>query len=169
MRKLAWWTAGGLLAGCVILGAGLPTAPAGAPVAPAEKRGVLLLPENAAARTANVAAARPAAPASHRQPLHAVESAVRLARDAGAGEDEVYRLRAGALPAQTIAMLTEREQAEQLWMRRIATWHAQRAKLDPGDGAALQALRTRMFNAEEQTRLDAYEPTAAPRLILPEH
>jgi hypothetical protein len=169
MTKFAWWTVSGLLAGCVALAGVLQTAPPNAPASPGAGERVAPQPEKTMARTTHVDATRPSADASNRQPLHAVELAVQRARAAGAGEDEVYRLRAEALPAQTIAMLTEREQAEQQWMRRIAAWHAERAKLDPGDAAALQALRARMFDADEQIRVDAYEPSRAPRLILPAH
>lgn len=99
-------------------------------------------------------------------PLYAVETKVRGARAGGAGEDEVYRLRAAALPAQTIAQITERELAEQQWLRRVDAWRAERARLAQRDTAALAALRERRFSADEQAQLDAYERSDTPQLIL---
>lgn len=64
---------------------------------------------------ATPALAPPVPVPSPRQSLYQVESAVRKARLAGANENEVYRIRALALPAQTIALLSEREQAESQW------------------------------------------------------
>jgi hypothetical protein len=97
---------------------------------------------------------------------YAVESAVQKARAEGAGENEVYRLRAAALSTQAIADMTEREEAEKRWQLRLAAWRAERAQLDPADGAALRALRERRFKADEQAWLDANEPVASPQLIL---
>lgn len=99
--------------------------------------------------------------------LYSVEYAVQQARAGGAGEDEVYRIRAGALSARTIGLLTEREQAEQLWKQRLQAWRAAQATLNPADSIAQQALRDRLFDAEEQARVDAAEPVLSPRLILP--
>jgi hypothetical protein len=98
--------------------------------------------------------------------LYTVETKVRNARAAGAGDDEVYRLRAGALSAQTIAQITERELAEQQWLHRVDAWRAERARLNPGDTAALAALRERRFSADEQAQVDAYERSSTPQLIL---
>jgi len=159
--KMAGWTAGGVLV-LYLATAADPGATPHAPAAPPEARVASPPPEMVPPR-----AASPSAPAANEQPLHAVESAVRRVRAGGGGEDEVYRLRAEALPARTIAMLTEREQAEQRWMGRIEAWRAERAKLDPADAAALQALRARLFSADEHARLEAYETTDVPRLILP--
>jgi hypothetical protein len=110
----------------------------------------------------------PAAPPAQvvERSTYAVESAVQRARANGEGEDAAYRLRAAALSTRMIAMLTEREQAEQQWMGRVDAWRAQRAMLNPADGAALQALRKRLFSDDEQTRLDTYEQSATPQLIL---
>jgi hypothetical protein len=107
------------------------------------------------------------APAPRRaDSVYAVESAVQKARMEGAGENEVYRLRAAALSTQAIAVITEREEAEKRWQLRLAAWRAERAQLDPADSPALQALRERRFSAGEQAWLDASEPVAAPQLIL---
>ncbi|MES2317094.1 MAG: lipase secretion chaperone [Pseudomonadota bacterium] len=103
---------------------------------------------------------------TQREPLPAVETAVGKARAGGAGEDEVYRLRAAALSTQTIARLTEREEAEKHWLLRLAAWRAERALINQADPAALQALRERLFSADERTRLDANEPVTTPTLIL---
>lgn len=131
---------------------------------------------NAASRAGLVPATPPAAayrqvvdaaPAPRRtDPAHAVESAVQKARMAGAGENEVYRLRAAALSTQAIAEITEREDAEQRWQLRLAAWRAERAQLNQADAAALQALRERRFSADEQPWIDANEPVASPQLIL---
>lgn len=166
MTKSAGWAAGGLCTLCMAIAAVLDSTADRAPAAPATAQGASPRHVKAVPRSTGIATPIPTGAAA--QPsLHAVELAVQRLRAAGAGEDEVYRLRAGALPARTIAILTEREQAEQQWMRRIAAWRAERAKLDPGDSAAQRALRTSMFSADEQTRLDADEPGDVPRLTLP--
>jgi hypothetical protein len=95
--------------------------------------------------------------------LYALESAVAAARARGADENALYRLRASGLPAQTIAMLTERERAEQAWTLRLVQWRAESARLH-NDAAALQALQDRLFTKEEQGRLGAYTESAAPQL-----
>jgi hypothetical protein len=100
-------------------------------------------------------------PASN--PVHAAEAAVQKAREQGAGENEVYRLRAAAMSAQQIALITEREEAEKKWQLRLAAWRAERARLSPAEAAA---LRERRFSPEEQVWLDASEPAATPQLIL---
>jgi hypothetical protein len=102
-------------------------------------------------------------PARSREDLLAVELAVQKARARGDGEGEAYRLRAASLSAQTIAMLTERELAEQAWMQRVAAWRAQTGRTD---AAGQQALRERLFSPEEQTRLQAYEVAETPTLKL---
>ena len=142
------WALGGLLAACLALPAfyQAPREPVAGPVA-----AMALAPAPPQAVTPSVPAAQPVRERS----TYAVELAVHKARADGAGEDEAYRLRAAALPARTIAELTEREQAERQWLQRMQAWRAERALLNPGDQ---QALRTRLFSAEEQTRLDAYEP-----------
>jgi hypothetical protein len=126
--------------------------------------------ESAPTATPPAAANQPlieTAPAERRaDSLYAVESAVQKARMEGAGENEVYRLRAVALSTQVIALITEREDAEKRWQLRLAAWRAERAQLDPADSPALQALRERRFSAGEQAWLDASEPVAAPQLIL---
>lgn len=67
------------------------------------------------------AQAPPSAVPTPQQSLYQAESAVRKARLAGASENEVYRIRAAALPAQTIALLSEREQAESQWKEQAVS------------------------------------------------
>ncbi len=108
----------------------------------------------------------PASPALAVRPaerLYETEQAVAAARARGADENEVYRLRAASLSAQTIAMLNEREQAERDWHRRIAIWRAEGARYQH-DPAARQALQDRLFTKDEQTRLGAYTSSEAPQL-----
>jgi len=167
MTKSVAWTAGGSFVLCMAIAAVRVAPPESVPAAPSAARGASPRHIAALPQVPDAAMPRQAAPAANQAPLHAVEMAVQRARAGGAGEDEVYRLRSRALPAQTIAMLTEREQAEQQWTLRVDAWRAERAKLDPDDAAAQRALRMRMFGADEQTRLDAYEAGDVPRLILP--
>lgn len=87
--------------------------------------------------------ARPAPPT-----LHETEARVRALRARGAGEDEVYRVRAQALPARTVAELMEREQAERAWEERLTAYRAGRAQ---------------QLNEAEREQLRAYEKPV-PRL-----
>ena len=82
------------------------------------------------------------------------EEAERL-RASGAGEDDVYRLRAEAFGADAAGRLADVDRAEAAWKRRIDTYLAERRGLR-GE-AAVAALRDRMFSADEQRRLGAYE------------
>jgi hypothetical protein len=125
-----------------------------------------LAPTTAAPAAVNQPLAETAPAPRRTDTVYAVESAVQKARREGAGENEVYRLRAVALSTQAIAVITEREEAEKRWQLRLAAWRAERAQLDPADSPALQALRERRFSAGEQAWLDASEPVAAPQLIL---
>lgn len=156
------WVWGGVFGACLILaasrltGSAVPTAPTARTAAPAP---------NAAPPQVDVAPARlPAAPRQHAGAnLYTVELAVQQARARGAGENEAYRLRAAVLSAQTIALLTEREQAEMAWNQRVEAWHAERAILNLTETAA---LRQRRFSPAEQTQLDAAAQSDAPKLIL---
>lgn len=89
-------------------------------------------------------AARPPAP----PPLYAVETAVRAARLRGAGENEIHRLRASALPAAQVASLVAMEAAEASWLDRVAQLRRQCAS-----GAGCGAER---FTPEERARLRSY-------------
>jgi lipase chaperone LimK len=84
------------------------------------------------------------------------EEAERL-RASGAGEDDVYRLRAEAFGADAAGRLADVDRAEAAWKRRIDAYLAERRGLR--DEAAVAALRGRMFSADEQRRLGAYEMT----------
>ena len=95
--------------------------------------------------------------AAREAPLKVVrvqEEAERL-RASGAGEDDIFRLRADAFGADAAGRLAgvDREEAE--WKRRIDAYLAQRRGLR--DAAAAAALRSRMFSEDEQRRLAAYE------------
>jgi len=91
-----------------------------------------------------------------------MEEAVQRMRAQGASEDEVYRARAAATNAETAAALARLEYEEALWRRRVAAYTAQRQAAG-GDPQALQALKDGLFSPEEQERLAAHEPAAAPR------
>jgi hypothetical protein len=84
------------------------------------------------------------------------EEMVRQMRASGASDDEVYRARAAAMNAEKAAALARLDREEDTWQRRIAAYQAQRNAVDPH---ALQELRNRLFTAEEQERLAAYEPS----------
>jgi len=93
-----------------------------------------------------------------------MEQAVAKARAEGAGDNEIYRLRAAAFSPAAAARLAELDRAEADWQQRIASYQAQRTQLlqqagnHPGNAsAALQQLRDAGFSAEEQLRLGAYE------------
>lgn len=89
------------------------------------------------------------------------EEMVRQMRASGASDDEVYRARAAAMSAEKAAALARLDREEDAWHRRIAAYQAQRNTLDALDAYALQDLRNRMFSAEEQMRLSAYEHAGA--------
>jgi lipase chaperone LimK len=82
------------------------------------------------------------------------EEAERL-RAGGAGEEEVFRLRAEAFGAAAAQRLADVDREEAAWKRRIDAYLAERRGLR--DEAAVAALRNRMFSADEQRRLAAYE------------
>ncbi len=90
-----------------------------------------------------------------------LEEAVQQARAQGAGDNEVYRMRATALSPQAAARWADLDREEADWARRIAQYRMQRQQLaSPGasaDPAALQQLRDVLFSADEQKRLGAYE------------
>ena len=82
------------------------------------------------------------------------EEAERL-RAGGAGEDDVFRLRAEAFGADAARRLADVDRDEAAWKRRIDAYLVQRRGLN--DEAAVAALRNRMFSEDEQRRLGAYE------------
>jgi lipase chaperone LimK len=86
--------------------------------------------------------------------VHVQEEAERL-RASGAGEDDVFRLRAAAFGADAAVRLADVDREEAAWKRRIEAYLAERRGLH--DEAAVAALRSRMFSADEQRRLAAYD------------
>ncbi|MFS2026374.1 lipase secretion chaperone [Massilia sp. CT11-137] len=82
------------------------------------------------------------------------EEAERL-RAGGAGEDDVFRLRAEAFGADAAQRLADVDREEAAWKRRIQAYLVRRRGLN--DEAAVAALRGRMFSEDEQRRLPAYE------------
>ena len=82
------------------------------------------------------------------------EEAERL-RAGGAGEDDVFRLRAEAFGVDAAQRLADVDRDEAAWRRRIDAYLVQRRGLN--DEAAVAALRNRMFSEDEQRRLGAYE------------
>lgn len=112
-----------------------------------------------------VAAAEPAAVQAGN--AFQTEEAVRRMRAQGASEDEVYRARATAMGAEAAATLARLDQEEALWQQRVAAYLAQR-QASVADPVALQALKDRLFTAEEQGRLAAYEPAPMPLTGMPQ-
>lgn len=93
-----------------------------------------------------------------------LEESVQQLRAQGAGEHDIYRLRAAALSPEAAARLADVDREEADWQRRIAQYQAGRRQLPAaaggnGDagGDAAQALRNSLFSQEEQRRLGAYE------------
>ena len=115
------------------------------------------------ARLATLDAGLPAdVRAAREAPLKIVrvqEEAERL-RAGGAGEEDVFRLRAEAFGADAAQRLADVDREEAAWQRRIEAYLVQRRGLN--DEAAVAALRNRMFSEDEQRRLRAYEGGAQP-------
>ena len=88
------------------------------------------------------------------------ESVARL-RAGGAGDNEVYSLRAATFSPEAAARLADVDRDEAAWKARIGAYQTQRATLmaQPAqrNDAALQHLRDTSFTPEEQRRLGAYE------------
>jgi lipase chaperone LimK len=88
------------------------------------------------------------------------ESVARL-RAGGAGDNEVYSLRAAAFSPEAAARLADLDRDEAAWKARIGAYLTQRAALTAQPpqqkAAALQQLRDQSFSQEEQRRLGAYE------------
>jgi lipase chaperone LimK len=92
-----------------------------------------------------------------------LEEAAQKIRAQGGSEDDVYRMRAAATSPEAANRLADVDREEAAWKARIATYQTQRgaALAAPGSdadhAAAMSALRNRLFTAEEQRRLAAYE------------
>ncbi len=82
------------------------------------------------------------------------EEAERL-RAGGAGEEDVFRLRAEAFGVDAAQRLADLDREEAAWRRRIDAYLAERRGLR--DEAQIAALRRRLFSEEEQRRVPAYE------------
>lgn len=87
------------------------------------------------------------------------EASVQKLREQGAGDDEVYRLRAAAFSPEAAGRLADFDRDEAAWKGRIKAYLAQRASVVAGSGseAVLQQVRDQHFSADEQRRLGAYE------------
>lgn len=86
-----------------------------------------------------------------------MEESVQKLREQGAGDDEIYRLRAAVFSPEAANRLADLDREEAAWKGRIQAYLAQRANLGPGSEVIAQQLRDQYFSAEEQRRLGAYE------------
>ncbi|USX24556.1 lipase chaperone [Oxalobacteraceae bacterium OTU3CINTB1] len=90
-----------------------------------------------------------------------LEESVAQLRAGGAGDNEVYSVRAAAFSPEAAARLADVDRDEAAWKARIGAYQTQRATLlaQPAQqkDAALQRLRDASFTPEEQRRLGAYE------------
>jgi hypothetical protein len=136
-------------------------APAEAPVPGAPR------PVAAPLALATPAARAGTVPAAAAPTLFEVETEVAALRARGAGEEAVYRLRALSLPARSVAMLMEREQAEKGWAQRLEAYRAAQQRIPASDTAQQKRLRETAFSPAEQALLDAAAP-AVPQLLLPD-
>lgn len=91
------------------------------------------------------------------------ETAAKM-RAAGAGEDEIYRMRATTFSPEAAARMAAVDQETANWKSRIADYVEQRNRVlgnaalsDTDRQAALQQLRDARFSFNEQKRLGAYE------------
>lgn len=93
------------------------------------------------------------------------EDDVKTMRARGASEQDIYRFRATTFSPEAAARLAEVDKEEAEWKARISNYLSERNKItnemaqQPENVrlAALQQLRLARFNAEEQSRLVAYE------------
>ncbi len=108
--------------------------------------------------------------------LSEVAESVRKLRAQGAGDDEIYRMRARALSAQTADALAAMDREQSAWDARLVAYKQERNTLLEGgqagasretQQAAVQRLRDTRFSPEELQRLAAYESDDGPQLQLP--
>jgi len=92
------------------------------------------------------------------------EDKARQMRAAGAGEDDIYRMRAATFSPEAAARMAAVDQENANWKSRIADYLDERAKVlgnagltDAGKQTAVQQLRDAKFSTNEQKRLGAYE------------
>ncbi|MBA5687482.1 lipase secretion chaperone [Rugamonas apoptosis] len=90
-----------------------------------------------------------------------LEDEVQRRRAQGAGDNEIYQLRAATLSPGAADRLAELDRDQADWQRRIAAYQQQRQQLQaratPPSAAELQQLRDAGFTPLEQKRLPAYE------------
>lgn len=93
-----------------------------------------------------------------------LEESMAQLRAKGAGDNEIYSLRAAALSPEAAARLADVDREEAAWKARISAYLAQRKALAAQslqaagqNDAALQRLRDAGFTPYEQRRLGAYE------------
>ena len=94
-----------------------------------------------------------------------LEESVAKMRAQGASDDEVYRARAAAFTPEAAVRLADLDREEAAWKSRIATFQAERSKLNAANvhlpeserQVAMQRLREAGFDINEQRRLAAYE------------
>ncbi|MES2257390.1 MAG: lipase secretion chaperone [Pseudomonadota bacterium] len=100
--------------------------------------------------------------------LAALERTVHDMRRQGAGENEIYRLRAATVSADTAARLAEMEQAEAAWRKRVEAYRLEQESVThaPDAQGATSAANSPsgQFTPEEQSRLAAYAKPATPQL-----
>lgn len=117
-------------------------------------------------RLAALDAALPQDLRTERDAVHVVtqvEQRVQALRAQGAGDDEVYRLRALAFDAQAAARLAEVDREEAAWKARIAHYRQERQRVQQSGVSpsereqALTQLRQTLFTEAERPRLAAYE------------
>ena len=85
------------------------------------------------------------------------EESVQKMREQGASDDEIYRVRAAAFSTEGANRLADLDREEAAWNGRIKAYLAERAAVPAGSEAAMQQLRDKHFNPNEQRRLGAYE------------
>lgn len=98
--------------------------------------------------------------------------AAQTMRAQGATEDDIKRMRAAALPAETTTRLTEIDKAETAWNARVGAYLGERGRLldsavsvsAQDQQQVLQRLRDARFTAQEQSALAAYESSGRPQL-----
>ncbi|MBA5606655.1 lipase chaperone [Duganella sp. FT3S] len=90
-----------------------------------------------------------------------LEDEVQQRRAQGAGDNEIYQLRAATLSPAAADRLAELDREQADWQHRIAAYQQQRrqllARAAPPSAAELQQLRDAGFTPLEQKRLPAYE------------
>jgi len=93
-----------------------------------------------------------------------LQQAAEQLRAQGGSEDDVYRMRAAAVSPAAANRLADLDREEAAWQARVGDYLQQREavladSLDTQQRArALLELRARLFTADEQRRLGAYEP-----------